>query len=164
MRMLASLKQEQQDLVGPVALVILIMGVGTGIWLARWGCISQGVYVASLLSPLPLGVWLSLKWPGNHTAAYFFIGAFTGIAGMAAFLLVILAMEGRISTTAASWVLAIIQYPLLSTVLVGGGGMYGDTFKATADKEDLTRLIVRFGGLPVAVGALISFMCGLQSP
>jgi len=138
----------------------LILIIGGGVLISGGlGCIGPGVFFASILAPLPLGLWLSLNWPGRHSGAYFLIGLSIGVIGMVATLLFITAIYGGTSSAGAAWILTFLVYPVLSAVLVSGSGMYGDAIKSRADRQNTTQVITGFGGLPVAAGVLISFIC-----
>ena len=144
--------------------LILIFGaliytsyVATGQWNATLPNVARNI---SLLCPFPFGLWLALKWPGNHTVAYLLIGLCIGLIGTVAYKVILNMAYGpavRPVPTAlvtAAWMSIISTYLLLSTILFAVGGIVGDALEGRMKEEWVTPLIGLATALITALGAL----------
>jgi hypothetical protein len=82
----------------------------------------------SLILPLPVGVWLGIRWRGRHPKMYALLGLSVGVIEMAA-ALITLSIRKEEWTYQEDGVSLIIMYVIGATILFVAGGLFGDLIK-----------------------------------
>jgi hypothetical protein len=82
----------------------------------------------SLILPLPVGVWLGIRWRGRHPKMYALLGLSVGVIEMAA-ALITLSIKTDDWTYQEDVVSLIIMYVIGATILFVAGGLFGDLIK-----------------------------------
>ena len=152
--------QPRESLLGPIALGVALVIVGSGIQMSReLGCIGLGLWIISVLAPLPLGLWISLHWPGRHQVAYFGIGILLGITGFIASWIFLGLFYPPGAYGAGDWTILVLVYPIWCTAMAVAGGLYGDSVKSTMSPPEISSLVRRFAAGIGICGAIFSFVC-----